>query len=104
MITSWITLDSCGVDAPGLEFVTRSLHRLLKPAELVDDSVRATFSASEFWQPSLAPGDALLFAGDILHRTHVSSSMTSDRTSLELRFFPDRIPERLKDHRFVRLW
>jgi hypothetical protein len=105
MMTGWITLDSCGMDAPGLELVTRRLNRLLKPAELVDGSVRASFPVREFWQPSLAPGDALLFSGDILHRTHVSSTMTTDRTSIELRFFPaDGIPERLKSHRFVSLW
>jgi hypothetical protein len=34
------------------------------------------------------PGDALVFGGGVLHHTHVAATMTRDRTSLELRFFP----------------
>ena len=102
MVTCWIALGSCGADAPGLELVTRRLEELLAPADLTAQSVRARFAPDDFWQPILDPGDALLFRGDILHRTHVTSSMTEDRTSLELRFFPaDSLPARLKGDRFL---
>jgi hypothetical protein len=104
MITCWIALGSCGADAPGLELVTRRLEGLLAPAQLTDEQVRARFAPEEFWQPVLGPCDAMLFPGDILHRTHVTSSMTKDRTSLELRFFPAaNLPERLKNDRFIHL-
>jgi hypothetical protein len=104
MVTCWIALTPCGVDAPGLEIVTRRLDGLLAPTDLVEDRVRARFAAGEFWRPILAPGDALLFRGDLLHRTHVTPAMTRDRTSIELRFFPaDRCPARLQDDRFIPL-
>ena len=105
MVTGWIALNPCGMDSPGLELVTARLERLLRPPELIDESVRARFSPSEFWRPVLEAGDALLFTGDILHRTNVAPVMTQDRTSLELRFFSaEHIPERLKHHRFARLF
>jgi hypothetical protein len=102
MVTCWIALGSCGVEAPGLEFVTRRLEGLLAPVELTDARVRTRFTPEEFWRPVLEPGGALLFRGDILHRTHVTPEMTRDRTSIELRFFPaDNLPTRLKSDRFM---
>jgi hypothetical protein len=96
MVTCWITLDPCGVEAPGLELMTEKLARLLPPAELSHGCIRERFPAEQFWRPAMQPGDALLFSGDILHRTHVIPAMTRDRTSIELRFFPARqVPDRL---------
>lgn len=104
MVTCWITLDSCGIDAPGLELISKRLPALLPPAELRHEAIQARFESARFSRPILEPGDALLFAGDVLHRTHVSPAMTKDRTSIELRFFPTgQIPERLKSDRFVPL-
>jgi hypothetical protein len=104
MVTCWIALGPCGADAPGLELVTRRLESLLAPAELTDQCLRARFRPEEFWRPVLEAGDALLFRGDLLHRTHVTPAMTEDRTSIELRFFPaDNIPARLSGDRFIRL-
>jgi hypothetical protein len=102
MVTCWIALDSCGVQSPGLEFVTRPLDDLIQPAELTEERVRSRFPPEEFWRPVMQAGDALLFRGEILHRTHVTPGMTRDRTSIEARFFPaDQIPERLKSDRFL---
>ena len=104
MVTCWIALGACGEDAPGLEIVTRRLDGLLAPAELREAVVRARFASEEFCQPVLAAGDALLFRGDLLHRTHVTPAMTKDRTSLELRFFPaSEIPKRLRGDRMIPL-
>ena len=88
MVTCWIALTPCGSDAPGLEFITTRLDSLLRPGELTDSSLRARFRASEFWRPELAAGDAVVFRGDLLHRTYVTPAMTKNRTSLELRYFP----------------
>lgn len=88
MVTCWIALNACGADSPGLEFVTRDLDRLLQPAELTEEAVRRRFSAEDFWRPIFRAGDALLFRGGVPHRTYVDPGMTGDRTSIELRFFP----------------
>lgn len=103
MVTCWIPLTPCGDQAPGLELVTQRQPGLLPPVELTEPRVRERFAPDTFWRPVMEPGDALLFGGDILHRTHVTPAMTHDRTSIELRFFPaDQIPRRLHGDRFMR--
>ncbi len=104
MITCWIPLTPCGFDAPGLELIAQGTEGLLTPGQLKDMHVRELFAAEEFHRPAMQPGDALLFGGGVLHRTHVTPQMTRDRTSIELRLFAaDRIPERLHGDRFVTL-
>jgi ectoine hydroxylase-related dioxygenase (phytanoyl-CoA dioxygenase family) len=104
MITCWIPLTPCGIDAPGLELIERQMEGLLPPPHMTDQYLREQFSPEEFQQPAMQPGDALLFRGGILHRTHVTAQMTKVRTSIELRLFvADRIPERLRDDRFCNL-
>jgi len=102
MVTCWIALGPCGADAPGLELVNHRLEGLLAPTDLTDACVRSRFRPEAFWRPVMEAGDALLFHGDILHRTHVTPAMTRDRTSVELRYFPAAaIPPRLKSDRFL---
>src|SRR5207245_70955 len=102
MVTCWVSLDACGLDAPGLELVTQRLTQLVGPAELSPVYIGSRFGPDEFWRPVLQPGDALLFCGEVLHRTHVIPAMTQDRTSIELRFFPgNKLPARLNGDRFV---
>jgi ectoine hydroxylase-related dioxygenase (phytanoyl-CoA dioxygenase family) len=104
MVTCWIALAPCGVDAPGLELIAESPGVLVAPANLTEERIRTRFPGESFVRPALYAGDALLFRGDVLHRTHVNSSMTRDRTSVELRLFPaDRIPPRLTGDEFVRM-
>jgi ectoine hydroxylase-related dioxygenase (phytanoyl-CoA dioxygenase family) len=102
MVTCWIALTPCGVDAPGLELIAKDPGVLIAPANLTAERVCQRFASEEFIRPQMQPGDALLFSGDVLHRTHVSASMSKDRTSLEFRFFPaSRIPDRLKSDHFM---
>ena len=102
MVTCWIALNSCGVESPGVELVTRRFEGLLAPTDLAAERVRARFAPEQFWRPAMEPGDALLFRGDVLHRTHVTPAMTKNRTSIELRFFPaNNLPARLKNDRFT---
>jgi hypothetical protein len=104
MATCWIPLTVCGLEAPGLELIQKRVEYSFPPAELLDEKMRGRFSPEVFWRPVLHPGDALLFRGDLLHRTYVTPQMDHDRTSIELRFFPgDAIPERLKQDRFILL-
>ena len=104
MVTCWIALTPCGDQAPGLEWMATALPRLLRPAELTDAAVRTAWPARAFERPGLGPGDALVFGGGTLHRTHVVPGMTLDRTSVELRLFSaGDMPGRLAGDRFVRL-
>lgn len=102
MLTCWLPLTPCGAHAPGIEWVDADLRRLLPPAELTDDAVLARFGAAARVRPVMQPGDALLFDGALLHRTHLTPSMAQPRCSIELRFFAaDRLPARLAADRFV---
>ena len=100
MRTCWIALTPCGDDAPGLALCTTTYDRLLELDELADEASAAT----NLWTPSMRAGDALVFDGSVLHRTHVAPSMRSDRTSLELRVVDAaRLPHRLRGDRFISL-
>ncbi len=102
MVTCWIPLVPCGLSAPGLELLLQRFETLLPPAQLSDAHVRAQFPSEAFWHPLLEAGDALLFRGDILHRTYATPDMTQSRTSIELRFFPAvNLPPRLGRDRFI---
>ena len=102
MVTCWIALEPCGVDAPGLELVTDRVGRMLSPRQLADVAVDRRWPISRRAQPALEAVDALVFSGEVLHRTHVSAAMLRSRTSIELRFFrADAIPVRIDDDELV---
>ena len=104
MATCWIALVPCGADAPGIEFAGGEAGELLPLSALADDAVQGRHPEADRWRPLLEAGDALVFGGGVLHHTHVADSMTHDRTSLELRFFPaDDLPSRLRGDRFLTL-
>jgi hypothetical protein len=94
MLTCWIALVTCGVDAPGLELIDAAQRALLGLAALDDAALRAAHAPAAFRRPVLAAGDALLFDGSVPHRTHVSAAMTGVRSSVELRFFADELSPR----------
>jgi hypothetical protein len=85
IVTCWLALTDCGVDAPGLEWV-ESANELLSPAELADAAVRARHAPESFERGVFAAGDALVFGGALLHRTHATPEMSRPRISAELRF------------------
>ena len=85
LLTVWVPLDPCGVDAPGLEFVRRRLDSLLHFTELTDAEMRRRFAAEDFWAPAMEPGDAAIFLNGTLHRTHVQPAMPNTRISVEYR-------------------
>jgi hypothetical protein len=92
LVTCWIPLHDCGTQSPGLEFVRQRLPGLLHYRDLNDAALRQRFAPELFWTPALQVGDGVLFQADILHRTHSSPEMRSDRLSIEYRFFPPRSP------------
>lgn len=101
MRTCWIALTPCGDDAPGLEWVDAPQPRLLRPAELQPEAVAGRHDAALLRRPALQSGDALVFDGWLLHRTHWRPAMTQPRTSLELRFFAAPLPARVAGDRHV---
>jgi len=104
MLTCWIALTPCGDDAPGIEFAGSDRTDLLPLAALADAEVGACHPQPDRMRPVLEAGDALVFGGGVLHHTHVAATMTRDRTSLELRFFPaGSPPPRLRGDRFLSL-
>lgn len=107
MRTLWIALTPCGEEAPSLQWVHNTLPGLLSPPELTPEAVSARFGATALRHAVLQAGDALLFDGLCLHRTHLTPAMKQPRRSLELRFFsaqalPPRVAgdagRRLPDH------
>ncbi|MBU3005755.1 phytanoyl-CoA dioxygenase family protein [Paraglaciecola arctica] len=103
-VTCWIALTRCGVDAPGLEFVTETIDELLVPNELSHKSILNRYSSGSLWQPQMQAGDAVIFKGGTLHRTHVVEQMRANRTSVELRFVAThKIPTRLIGDCFIAL-
>lgn len=84
--TVWIALVDCGAAAPSLEWTTAPTPRLLLPPELTDAAVAGRYPPEARRHALLAAGDALVFSGDLLHRTFVTSAMHLRRVSIELRF------------------
>jgi hypothetical protein len=87
----WITLTTCGVDAPGLELLPRRLNEIVETgtqgayfdwavgAEIVADLGRDVGVV----RPEFQAGDALLFDDHMLHRTAADPSMTRERHAIE---------------------
>jgi ectoine hydroxylase-related dioxygenase (phytanoyl-CoA dioxygenase family) len=86
--TLWIALDDCGSDAPSLEWLSLPMPGMLHPTELDDAALAARWGLSARRHAVLSAGDALVFGPALVHRSHVADSMTSPRTSVELRFEP----------------
>lgn len=104
MVTCWIALTPCGDDAPGLELAGPGRRDLLPPDALAECRIRTAHRAEDCDRPVLAAGDALVFTGGLLHRTHVTRTMTRARTSIEMRFVAtDRLDDRLRGRHLLAL-
>ena len=102
MLTLWITLDDCGLHAPGLELIAGSPVELCLPTQL--DRQLLSERAAALRRPRLQAGDAIAMTGHILHRTHVTSDMSRTRSCVELRFLlANPIPARFRGHTFASL-
>lgn len=89
LVTVWVPLRDCGGDAPSLEWVDAPIDTLLPPPALTDDAVAARWGVAARRHARLAAGDALVFDGALLHRTHVAAAMTRRRVSIEFRCIAD---------------
>lgn len=95
----WIPFNNCGDVAPSLEFIDTPINRILPLAELQGDHITQKYPSGNRSYAVLRKGDALLFKGDVLHRTHSTESMHRPRTSLGIRLFKS-IPARCKMDRY----
>ncbi|MEX0666628.1 MAG: hypothetical protein WD598_17895 [Acidimicrobiia bacterium] len=97
----WLSLSHCGVDAPGLDLVSRRLDQIVAVGTedarfdwCVADSVAEEVARGEVASPVFAPGDALMFDHMLLHRTALRPEMTRDRYAIEAWFAsPSNYPD-----------
>lgn len=90
----WVSLTSCGRDAPGMDLVPKRLDGIVEPGtrgadfdwSLGDEEV-AEVSGGTVVRPLFEPGDALLFDHLFLHRTGTDVGMTKARYATETWFF-----------------
>lgn len=92
----WIPLTDCGVDAPGLEIMARRTASILPTIASAGDYnqmeidpalVYQSFPEETRFYPTPKVGDAVLFLGSTVHRSHIAEGMTRERASVELRFY-----------------
>ncbi|MBX3285274.1 MAG: phytanoyl-CoA dioxygenase family protein [Actinobacteria bacterium] len=90
----WVALSPCGGDypSPGLEVLPARLDILPVDGVMTKHSVSYDLVAELAEEtplviPRFEPGDALLFDEHLLHRTHLTESMSEIRYALECWFF-----------------
>ncbi len=97
----WLSLNDSGVDAPGLEVVSKRLERIVDAGTegadfdwSVSDAVVAREAGDAIARPIFRAGDALLFDHLNLHRTGTTPEMTKTRYATETWFFaPSAYPD-----------
>lgn len=97
----WLSLNDSGVDAPGLEVVSKRLERIVDAGTegadfdwSVSDAVVAREADGAIASPIFRSGDALLFDHLNLHRTGTTPEMTKTRYATETWFFaPSAYPD-----------
>jgi len=95
-LNTWIALDDCGIDAPGIEVIPYRTDELLPSGknvemnwEILDEQVYSRFGGrSSGWAPEFKAGDILAFDHMNIHRTHMVKGMTRNRFALECWMYP----------------
>jgi hypothetical protein len=97
LLNVWIPLDACGGASPGLEVIWDSWQQQLDPApepgaafpveraRLDPEMISKLYGEAARWMPHFEPGDAMVFSGATIHRTHVNAGMSGQRMSVEIR-------------------
>jgi hypothetical protein len=93
----WVALTRCGRTAPGLEIAVSNRTDLLETyspeetqfatnrSQIKPELVEKTFGSDALWRPEFEPGDAMIFKGTTVHRSHVTTAMTESRLDAEMR-------------------
>lgn len=95
-VNVWLPLTPAGDDYPGLELLSGRTRALVEVEveetgdvysylKIAENQFR--FDEALLVAPILAPGDCILFLGDVVHRTYLPATSTGQRTSLEIRLF-----------------
>lgn len=100
----WLSLTHCGVDAPGMDIVSKRLDSIVETGTRgadfewsVSPEVVAEVAGDAISRPVFRPGDALLFDHLCLHKTASSEEMTKTRYATETWFFaPSAYPDPAK--------
>lgn len=96
-LNTWVALDDCGVDAPGVEVIPQRVSDILTSGsdgvdmawEITDDTVFGRFGGRQAsWAPQMNAGDVLAFDQMNVHRTHITAGMNRLRYALECWMFP----------------
>ena len=85
-LTAWIALSRSGRDAPSLQFIRRKRRALLPTRPGVPFIDKSTFWPWQWTRPAYEPGDVVIFDHYTVHGTYITPSMSSSRTSLDVRF------------------
>ena len=92
LVNMWVPLQDCGQQRPGLELVNRPTAALSPVsqtgglyAEIGIEIAPEMVEPGDRWHPTFAAGDFLLFKGTMIHRTHVTPTMTLERISADIR-------------------
>lgn len=95
MIVSWVPLDDCGLNAPGLEIVGKNLGgKFVHSADgrwehgISENDVRNLIGEYQSYRPVMKRGDVILFNERTLHRTFVNKEMVFTRMSQDARAIP----------------
>lgn len=95
-VNVWIPLVDCGVDAPSLEIMAERTLKIFptvtsagdyNQTEIEVSEVYAAFPPERRFYPTPNLGDAVLFLGSTVHRSHIARGMTKGRMSVEMRFY-----------------
>ena len=98
-LTVWVPLRDAGEDAPNLQLYPQRLTEILPlppgasmPYLFCDEELVLQRYGDALWAPLLSAGDVLMFDGFTVHRSHITDSMTQERQSADLRFYPAENP------------
>lgn len=90
-INIWTPLTSAGGLYPGLEVWLNGPQKpvlKLEQSQAERQAIVAKIPPAELWHPEMQAGDVLIFTPYTFHRTYLSSEMTQNRISYELRLCP----------------
>lgn len=97
LVNLWVPMHDCGLGRPGLEIVNQPVASLVPTVataenfyssiatEIAPDQITRLSDATQLWHPAFRAGDFMLFKGTMIHRTYVSSDMTDERISADIR-------------------
>ena len=94
ILTLWFPFRYEHGKMASLEFLPRAEPEFL-PTVTRCGIARDAFPKEAFWSPEYELGDAVLISGWAPHRTYYPPAISLERTSIDLRFFPTRVPEPL---------